>query len=114
MSLPHINSTVTHGRQNTHGYMDDYPALLAADFGVDSLYIICSKRLATDVYAKWADRATQLQRGLKDGWLILIFNPTIFESMTDKMKAFRAINAVAAIDEGWYRTYIIPEWGVRK
>jgi hypothetical protein len=115
VSLPNITSTVTYGKSDTHAYMDDDPAILAADFGVDSQYIVCSKQLATDIYAKNASYdSLQLKRGLKDGWLVLIINPDLYESLSNPLAAIRAIKSDATIDEGWYRLMIIPEWGSRR
>lgn len=115
MSLPIITSTVTYGRRDTHAYMDDDPAILAADFGTDSQYVVCSKKLAADIYAKNPSYdGPQLKRGLKDGWLKLVISPDLYESLSNPLAAIRAIKSDAAIDEGWYHLMIIPEWGSRR
>jgi hypothetical protein len=115
MSLPTITSTVTYGRRSTHAYLDDDPAILAADFGVDSQYIVCSKKLAGAIYGKNPSYdAAHLKLGLKDGWLKLAINPDLYETLGNPLAAIRAVKAEEALGEGWYRLYIIPEWGSRR
>ena len=115
MTLPYIPGTVTYGRKVSHAYGTDDPAIIMADFGTDSLYILCSKRLAVDVYANNPDYDTALlKQGLKDGWLILVINPTLYESLSNPLTAIRAIKSDAVIDDGWYKLIVIPEWGKRR
>lgn len=115
MSLPHIPGTVTYGLKVSHAYSTDDPAILAADFGPDSLYILCSKRLAVDIYANNPDYDTSLlKQGLKDGWLILVINPTLYESLSNPLRAIRAIKSNETIENGWYRLRVIPEFGSRR
>ena len=115
MSLPTITSTITTGKAITHSYMDDDPAILCAEFGADSQYIVCSKKLATDIYKKNIDYdIALLKQGLKDGWLILVINPTLFDTLSNPLAAIRAIKSDATIDADWYRLLIIPEYGSRR
>lgn len=115
MSLPLITSTSIKGLVRSHAYGSDDPAILVADLGLSSQYIVCSKRLATDIYADNIDySASELKQGLKDGWLILVINPTLYESLTNPIRAIRAIKSDATMDGGWYKLMIIPEWGSRR
>jgi hypothetical protein len=116
MTLPQIKHNITRGRQNTHAYMDDDPAIVGGAFGAtDSLYIVCSKKLAVAIYGQNPSYdAVLLKRGLKDGWLKLIINPDLFESLSNPLASIRAIKAEEAIGTGWYKLLIIPEWGSRR
>jgi hypothetical protein len=115
MSLPEITSIITTGTPVSHAYMDDDPAILCADFGADSQYVVCSKKLAADIYKKNIDYdIALLKQGLKDGWLILIINPTLYDSLSNPLAAIRAIKSDVAIDDGWYWLLIIPEYGSRR
>jgi hypothetical protein len=116
MALPLIESTVTFGRSPSFAYGSDNPAILTGDFGpVNSQYVVCSKRLAVDIFNKNRDYdAEHLARGLKDGWLRLIFNPTIYDSASNKLTAIRAVKTVDPVDAGWFRLLIIPQWGRRR
>ena len=114
MSLPKITSTTTYGKKNTHAYMGDDPAILAADFGADSQYIVCSKKLAAAIYGQNPSYdAALLKQGLKDGWLRLVINPDLFESLSNPLAAIRAVKQGESRGAGWYRLLIIPEWSRR-
>jgi hypothetical protein len=113
LSLPEIKNTVSYGKDVSHAYMTDDPAILLADFGgSNAMYIVCSKQLATDIYAKNTSYSpAQLKLGLTDGWLILVFNPTLFESRRNPFDGIKAIMANTTIEDGWYMLRIIPEYG---
>jgi len=77
--------------------------------------VVCSKRLAVDIYAKNASYdIAHLKRGLTDGWLILLINPELYVSMSNPLAAIRAAKSDEVIPSGWYRLLVIPEWGSRR
>jgi len=93
-------------------YAEEDSAILIAQFGLDgadSQYIVCSSRLATDIYANGLEYdADVLQIGLDDGWLILTIDPSKFKTSSSPLTAIHAINSADAIPEGQYRLFIIP------
>jgi hypothetical protein len=115
MSLPIIHHHVTIGDPATHAYGDDDPAIHVAYFRDDDrIYIVSSKRLAVDILTKDPTYSTaQIKLGLKEGWLILAINPTQFETLSNQLGAIRAVKTDTALDPGWYRLMIIPQYGKR-
>ena len=109
-----LTNSITLGASTTLAYGTDDPAIFRAEFGADSKYIVVSSRLAADIVAGNVDYSpAHLKQGLIDGWLILVINPDLFTSLTDPLKAVRAIKSDEEIEEGWFRMFIAPEFGKR-
>ncbi len=100
------------GRGPRIAYGDEDSAILIAQFGLngaDSRYIVCSSRLASDIYANNLDYdASVLRRGLDDGWLILTIDPPKFKTSRNPLTAIQAIKSTETIPSGQYRLFIIP------
>ncbi len=97
-------------------YYNGEKAVMMSYFGNnDGQGIVSSEHLITDIFQQNPDYdVNQLSRGLDEERLKLIINPTLFESISNKLDAIRAVKMDEPLETGWYRLLIMPKWGPKQ
>jgi hypothetical protein len=105
-----LTTTVKSGVPRTLFYNNEAAIECCAFSSTDHVCVCTSYFLAVDIYKGLSGYdGSLIKQGLKDGWLILIVNPTKWEeSNLNKLEALRAIKSNEPIPEGYYRLHIIP------